>query len=46
MNEDGNGPEMCELDAEVFELDRAMLTDDLFWEMIQNPGHRVPFLVR
>lgn len=33
------------MDDEIFELDRAMLTDEIFWAMIANPANRVPYLV-
>lgn len=33
------------MDEEIFELDRAMLTDEIFWQMIANPSSRVPYLV-
>jgi hypothetical protein len=33
-------------ETETFELDRAMLTDEIFWEMVMRPWGRVPYLVR
>lgn len=33
-------------ETETYELDYAMLTDELFWYMISNPNAKVPYLVR